>query len=42
MGQFVITYSDFKMKQSEETQIIIYNTDDGKARVTLYAKDGNV
>lgn len=27
---------------SEENQIIIYNTDDGKARVTLYAKDGNI
>lgn len=30
------------MKQAEENQIIIYNTDDGKARVTLYAKDGNI
>lgn len=28
--------------QAEENQIIIYNTDDGKARVTLYAKDGNI
>lgn len=26
---------------SEENQIIIYNTDDGKARVT-HAKDGNI
>ncbi|WP_156808667.1 virulence RhuM family protein [Porphyromonas levii] len=30
------------MMQAEENQIIIYNTDDGKARVTLYAKDGNI
>ena len=30
------------MKQAEDNQIIIYNTDDGKARVTLYAKDGNI
>lgn len=28
--------------QAEENQIIIYNTDDGKARVILYAKDGNI
>ena len=26
----------------EQKNIIIYNTDDGKARVVLYAKDGNV
>lgn len=26
----------------EESNIIIYNTDDGKASVALYAKDGNV
>ena len=25
----------------DEQNIIIYNTDDGKAAVTLYAKDGN-
>lgn len=30
------------MMQAEENQIIIYNTDDGKARVILYAKDGNI
>ncbi|MDN4754331.1 virulence RhuM family protein [Porphyromonadaceae bacterium W3.11] len=30
------------MMQAEENQIIIYNTDDGKARVTLYARDGNI
>lgn len=30
------------MKQAEENQIIIYNTDDGKTRVMLYAKDGNI
>ncbi len=28
--------------QAKDNQIIIYNTDDGKARVTLYAKDGNI
>lgn len=28
--------------EMEENNIIIYNTDDGKARVTLYAKDGSV
>lgn len=33
---------DNVMVQVEENQIIIYNTDDGKARVTLYAKDGNI
>lgn len=27
---------------SKKTDIIIYNTDDGKASVSLYAKDGNV
>ena len=26
----------------EENNIIIYNTDDGKAKVVLYAKDGNI
>ncbi len=26
----------------KEQNIIIYNTADGKARVSLYAKDGNV
>ena len=26
----------------DQQNIIIYNTDDGKAAVTLYAKDGNV
>ena len=30
------------MKQANDNQIIIYNTDDGKASVTLYAKDGNI
>ena len=30
------------MKQAEDNQIIIYNTDDGKTRVMLYAKDGNI
>lgn len=30
------------MSLEEKNQIIIYNTDDGKARVILYAKDGNV
>lgn len=30
------------MKQAKDNQIIIYNTDDGKASVTLYAKDGNI
>ncbi len=28
--------------QNDEQKIIIYNTDDGKASVTLLAKDGNV
>ncbi|MDD3333758.1 MAG: hypothetical protein PHT65_11515 [Proteiniphilum sp.] len=27
---------------SEQTNIIIYNTTDGKASVSLYAKDGSV
>lgn len=27
---------------TEQQNIIIYNTEDGKARVTLFAKDGNV
>lgn len=26
----------------EQNNIIIYNTDDGKAKVVLYAKDGNI
>ena len=26
----------------EENNIIIYNTEDGKAKVILYAKDGNI
>lgn len=26
----------------EENNIIIYNTEDGKAKVVLYAKDGNI
>lgn len=26
----------------EQNNIIIYNTEDGKAKVVLYAKDGNV
>ena len=26
----------------EQDNIIIYNTDDGKAKVVLYAKDGNI
>ena len=26
----------------EKDNIIIYNTEDGKAKVILYAKDGNV
>ena len=30
------------MKQAKDNQIIIYNTDDGKASVILYAKDGNI
>ena len=30
------------MKENEEPNIIIYNTDDGKVSVTLLAKDGNV
>ncbi|MCF8070653.1 MAG: virulence RhuM family protein [Desulfobacterales bacterium] len=30
------------MKMKEEAEIIIYNTLDGKASVTLFAKDGNV
>ena len=30
------------MKKKEEAEIIIYNTLDGKASVTLFAKDGNV
>ena len=28
--------------KNDQQNIIIYNTDDGKAAVTLYAKDGNV
>ncbi len=30
------------MEQAKDNQIIIYNTDDGKASVILYAKDGNI
>lgn len=30
------------MEQGKNNQIIIYNTDDGKASVILYAKDGNI
>ncbi|WP_288202328.1 RhuM family protein [uncultured Porphyromonas sp.] len=30
------------MEQAKDKQIIIYNTDDGKASVILYAKDGNI
>lgn len=30
------------MEQGKDNQIIIYNTDDGKASVILYAKDGNI
>ena len=30
------------MKPAEDNQVIIYNTDDGKAKVALYAKDGNI
>lgn len=30
------------MEQAKNNQIIIYNTDDGKASVILYAKDGNI
>lgn len=30
------------MEQVKDNQIIIYNTDDGKASVILYAKDGNI
>ena len=26
----------------EQNNIIIYNTEDGKAKVVLYAKDGNI
>ena len=26
----------------EQSNIIIYNTDDGKVKVVLYAKDGNI
>ena len=26
----------------EQSNIIIYNTDDGKVKVILYAKDGNI
>ena len=26
----------------KKTEIIIYNTEDGKASVSLYAKDGNI
>ena len=26
----------------QESNIIIYNTEDGKANVVLYAKDGNI
>ena len=26
----------------KENNIIIYNTEDGKAKVVLYAKDGNI
>lgn len=30
------------MEQAKDNQIIIYNTDDGKASVTLYARVGNI
>lgn len=30
------------MEQAKDNQIIIYNSDDGKASVILYAKDGNI
>lgn len=30
------------MEQANDDQIIIYNTDDGKASVILYAKGGNI
>ena len=30
------------MEQAKDKQIIIYNTDDGKASVILYAKEGNI
>lgn len=30
------------MINNNEPKIIIYNTDDGKASVTLFAKDGNI
>ena len=30
------------MEQAKDKQIIIYDTDDGKASVILYAKDGNI
>lgn len=30
------------MEQAKDNQIIIYNSDDGKASVILYARDGNI
>ena len=30
------------MAQNKQQSIIIYNTDDGKASVSLYEKDGNI
>jgi len=30
------------MNKNQSSQIIIYNTEDGKSQVNLYARDGNI